>query len=139
MFYKNQQKNYVCVFRKSILDSQDIVEAESITNLTCRLELPFIPFIGLQVTDALFDYNDKPELGRQIDVEDEFYSGKIEAINWDNSVELFYCDTEDHILSENNNLGAVINFYLKKGWDLDYSSLEDIKYAKEYLKKKEQK
>ena len=116
MFCLRQKKQYVCVFRKSILDNIEITKANSITNLTCRLSLPFIPFIGLQVTDALFE-NDSIS-SKEVNIESEFYSGKIHSITWDNNVKFFYCDVEDHLLSKTNDLSTVKDFYLKQGWNL---------------------
>jgi len=89
---------YDCTFVKYLWKDADT--KRRFKTLEKNIELPFVPVLGLEVS------------------ENEWFSGKIERMVWDNSRELFTLKVVDLVPKKGVSAEVLLDVAVKQGWDM---------------------
>ncbi|MDP2161294.1 MAG: hypothetical protein Q8K02_12470 [Flavobacterium sp.] len=132
-------KIYLCIFVKDISYPKYKTPNEIIIGggvmgteqVSRRLELPFIPYIGMQISQVLFGIKKKkskyhlikrPE-DNEYDYLYEFNSGSIEKVLWSrSSVDsngMFKCTVKGLEITNDEDVGAALLKVMLDGWKLN--------------------
>ncbi len=87
---------YSCVFVKVLWKDEN--KKRQYKLLEKRLKLPFVPMLGLEVSD------------------DNWFSGKVERIVWDSSCDAFTLKVVDLIPKEGVTAELLLEAVIKQGW-----------------------
>ena len=108
---KGIKLSYVCVFRKEIYSDDDRLPVVTLRQKPKNIILSFPPYVGLYVSEGIWKEEEEEYIN--------FYSGKIEKVEWNNSGNIFTCTVTQHKMMPQDILGEVIDHCEQNGWIID--------------------
>jgi len=145
-FLLQHQKNEYFDEKYTVFLTKEIVQKDEkySSTLIYKIKLPFIPFIGLDISEESREYQSiisatlRPSGDDDVivRVDSKFWSEEITYVRWDNDNKTYFCKTQLRNLTDKNDLGAVLDSYMRRGWQLEFPSDIEKKSVKDWQKSK---